>query len=438
MNNDTIAAIATPHGVGGIAVLRLSGCNALQTARVLTHRDLSPNRAQYVRIENDGKFLDDGVATYFAAPHSYTGEDVVEISCHGSLYVQQELLQACIRRGARLAEPGDFTLRAFMNGKMDLAQSEAVADLIDATSEAQHRLATNQLRGGFSIRLAAIRDHFVQLTSLLELELDFSDEDVEFADRGKLFQTIAELEGEITTLVESFKMGNAIRQGVPVAIVGRPNVGKSTLLNALLNDERAIVSDIPGTTRDTIEDTMVLKGITFRFIDTAGIRESRDTIEMAGIERSFQSIEKAQIVIYVTDSPTAEDFDEFRNRCDLSDKRTILVTNKCDIYGLPASTEAVPISAKTGEGLERLKDLITDSVAFDSDSTMLTNARHHEAMTHILESLRQAKEGIESQLPADLVVIDIREALYHLGLITGQVTSDEVLGSIFSRFCIGK
>lgn len=441
MNSDTIVAVATPHGVGGIAVIRISGNRAKEIASALTGATLDDHCVRYCKAEYEGRLIDEVVATLYAAPRSYTGEDVVELSCHGSMYVQQELLRVCMALGARLAEPGEFTLRAFLNGKMDLAQSEAVADLIDATSEVQHRLAVNQLRGGFSKKLAEVRDRFVQLTSLLELELDFSDEDVEFADRSQLYAIVAELRAEVSSLVDSFRMGNAIKNGIPVAIVGKPNVGKSTLLNALLKEERAIVSDIPGTTRDTVEDTLVLGGVTFRFIDTAGIRSSVDIIENAGIERSYKSVEKAQMVLFVTDCSDLSDYEELKRHVGLEGKKVWVVVNKCDLNQqtqLPAGCNAVAVSAKLGIGIDELCHQIVDSVAVSPDATMLINARHHEAMTHILEALDHVEEGLMTQLPADLVVIDIREALYYLGQITGQVTGDEVLGNIFSRFCIGK
>lgn len=434
MNNDTIVAVATPHGVGGIAVIRMSGPQSIDIAAAITNAKLVDHQARFCRVVSNGRMIDEVVATLFAAPHSYTGEDVVEISCHGSLYVQQEILRACMAEGARLADPGEFTLRAFLNGKMDLAQSEAVADLIDSQSEAQHRLAVNQLRGGFSRKLADIRDRFVQLTSLLELELDFSDEEVEFADRDQLLSIVDELHDEVARLVDSFQMGNAIKNGIPVAIIGRPNVGKSTLLNALLKEDRAIVSDIPGTTRDTIEDTVVIDGTTFRFIDTAGIRQSDDAIESAGIERSFQSVEKAQIVLLLTDG------EEQSEPIIIEGKHVIRLATKNDLreqHGKPEGADLY-ISAKTGQGMDELRQMLAGMVSISPDTTMLTNARHYEAMNHMLESLEHVREGLTAGIPADLVVIDIREALYYLGQITGHVTTDELLGNIFSRFCIGK
>lgn len=437
-NNDTIVAISTPSGVGGISVIRISGSQAQILATTLCNKQKFENRkATFCRAEVDGTFIDELVAVYYQAPHSYTGEDVVELSCHGSIYVQQTLLNALLNQGARLAEPGEFTLRAFLNGKLDLAQSEAVADLIDSTTEAQHHLAISQLRGGFSQGLAEIRQQLVDLTSLLELELDFSDEDVEFADREQLKTLLSQLDSRISELVASFKVGNAIKNGVPVAIVGRPNVGKSTLLNALLNDDRAIVSDIPGTTRDTIEDAITIQGVLFRFIDTAGIRNNGDTIENIGIERSFKAAARSQVIILLSDEPlTEKDVELLSQQVDISQKEVLLVQNKCDVnqpQGL-----GIHISAKNGEGIEELKQALLKHVKYSSTDIILSNVRHYEAMTHILESLHQVREGLLQGLPADLVVIDIREALYHLGTITGQVTSDEVLGNIFSRFCIGK
>ncbi|MCQ2300403.1 MAG: tRNA uridine-5-carboxymethylaminomethyl(34) synthesis GTPase MnmE [Bacteroidales bacterium] len=434
--SETIVAISTPHGVGGIAVVRLSGTSALPLAmHFMGGKSLSSHRATYGVFADGGRVVDEVVATYFQAPHSYTGEDVVEFSCHGSLFVQQEivrLLVGCKEFPCRLAEPGEFTQRAFLNGKLDLSQAEAVADLIDSQSESAHRLAVNQLRGGYSQMLKDLRGRFVELTALLELELDFSEEEVEFADRTALNILIDTLSSEVSRLVASFKMGNAIKNGVPVAIVGKPNVGKSTLLNALLGEERAIVSPIAGTTRDTVEDTFVIEGIQFRFIDTAGIRKSDDLVESAGIERSYKAMRDAQIVICMTDNDEPLALPE-----EMTEKKVVWVRNKIDEVACSAPG-MIPVSAKEGTNLDALRKALVDSVGYESDKTMLTNLRHHEAMTHILEALGHVKEGLSSGLPADLVVVDIREALYYLGQITGEVSSDEVLGTIFSRFCIGK
>ena len=445
MTPDTIVAIATPNGRSAIALLRLSGAAALSVVK--QHVAISqwqPRHAHFARFVDQERLVDEVVVTYFPAPHSYTGEEMVELSCHGSTYVQQQILQSLLASPeVRMAEPGEFTRRAFLNGKFDLSQAEAVADLIDSHSEASHRLAINQMRGGFSKELAHLRDQFVELTSLLELELDFSDEEVEFADRSRLLALIDTLEQQTRRLVDSFNMGNAIKNGVPVAIVGRPNAGKSTLLNALLNDDRAIVSPVAGTTRDTIEDTITLNGILFRFIDTAGLRLSTDTIESAGIDRSYQAMRRAQIILYLIDAVTPQsevetELKEAHQAVDLSKKQLLLLRTKCDLHQ-PDHPSGIAISAATGQGLDTLRKMLVDTVCpLETDTTLLTNVRHYDAMVHMLEAISHIREGFNKQLPADLIVVDIRDALYHLGTITGQVTNDEVLGTIFSRFCIGK
>lgn len=457
-NSETICAVSTPQGIGGIAVVRISGNNAKQLCyntlktgvgegRAL---DFKPNTSQFCRFYDGETLIDEVVATFFAAPHSYTGDDVVEISCHGSIYVQQRIMETLIRNGARSAEAGEFTMRAFVNGKMDLAQAEAVADLIDSQSEASHKLAINQMRGGFSKKLSQLRRQLVDLSALLELELDFSDEEVEFADRDNLFSIIQSIDNEATTLIRSFRSGNAIKNGVPVAILGKPNVGKSTLLNALLHDDRAIVSDIPGTTRDTVEDTIVLDGVTYRFIDTAGIRESNDDIENIGIERSYKAAEKAMIVLYVADTTQstpeslANDIADLRNKVDFSDKHLFVLLNKTDKtpafdFSIPEA-DSLPISAKNEKDILLVVNKITNLLKSElqQNGTMLTNLRHYEAMCNILSSVKAVENGLRSGLTADLLMIDIRQALYYIGLITGQVSTDEILGTIFSRFCIGK
>lgn len=460
--HDTICAIATPQGVGGIAVIRLSGHQAtdicqkvLRTAR--TGRPIlsyTPNMARYCCFYSGERLIDEVVATYYASPRSYTGDDTVEIACHGSLYIQQQIVESLIAEGARLAEPGEYTLRAFINGRLDLSQAEAVADLIDSNSEASHGLAIHQLRGGFSKSIADLREKFVNLASLMELELDFSDEDVEFADRSDLMNLLNEIETQVASLTNSFRLGNAVKNGVPVAIVGKPNVGKSTLLNALLNEDRAIVSDIPGTTRDTIEDAITIDGITFRFIDTAGIRQSDNEIENYGIERTYKAIEKAAIVIRVVDIQEAlaidlkEMMESEKTDESLQDKHFVLVINKSDILTDESSNKIVDesikdcifISAKEKKNIEVLTRNLVDHVKAGRqiDNTLLTNARHYEAFLHILEAVKAVRAGIDSSLPGDLLMVDVRQALYYLGLITGQVTSDELLGNIFGRFCIGK
>lgn len=454
----TIVAISTPHGRGAIAVVRMSGAESLSLIyKHLVRKSLSPNHATYCTYQVDGQPLDEVVATYFAAPHSYTGEDMVEISCHGSLYIQQRLLQSLLDDGCQMAAAGEFTQRAFLNGRLDLSQAEAVADLIDSTNQAAHHLAICQMRGGYRARLKSLRERFVELTSLLELELDFSDEEVEFADRKKLQDLLDELTTECSRLAATFSTGNAIKQGVPVAIVGKPNVGKSTLLNALLCDDRAIVSDIPGTTRDTIEDTLILSGTLFRIIDTAGLRQSADPIEAAGIQRSHQAAQKADIVLLIidnalTDTEKDHEIESLRQQIDLDGKRLIVVYNKCDISSADTSTHPFPgthtpedniqycsISAKYGDGIGQLKEMIASSFTpATPDEPLVTNLRHHQALTHIVEACDHVKEGFLQQLPADLIVIDLRDALYHLGTITGEVVTDEILSTIFSRFCIGK
>ena len=443
MKSDTIVAISTPRGVGGIAVARLSGPDALtiaekhlsslSTYQPINLSTLSPRRATYCHFDE----LDDVVAVYF--PKGYTGEPTVEISCHGSLYVQQALLQALVDSGARLAEPGEFTQRAFLNGRLDLSQAEAVADLIDSVTPAQHRLAVSQLRGGYAQKLKALRQQLLDLTSLLELELDFSQEDVEFADRGRLQSLLQELQEETLRLIASFRLGSALKRGVPVAIVGKPNAGKSSLLNALLGDDRAIVSDIPGTTRDTIEETLTLDGITFRFIDTAGLRHSDDRVETLGVERSKKAVEQADIVLYLRDATKPGEEPDL----DLSDKTVIEVYTKADLLADSSRVGGLCLSSKTGLGLDTLRKEILSRFHAQmgnpgQEDILLSNARHYEALKHVRQALDAVSQGLADGIPADLVAVDLRDALYHLGTITGEVTSDELLGNIFGRFCIGK
>ena len=437
----TIAAVSTPTGVGGIAVVRVSGPDALAiVAKHLTlnakHITLQPRQATYCRFDE----LDDLVAVYF--PVGYSGEPTVELSCHGSLYVQQALLQTIIDDGARLATPGEFTLRAFRHGRLNLSQAEAVADLIDAVTPAQHRLAVSQLRGGYAEQLRQLRQRLLDLTSLMELELDFSQEDVEFADRAELSGLLKALNLQLTALVSSFRLGNALKRGLPVAIVGRPNAGKSSLLNALIDDDRAIVSDIPGTTRDTVEETLTLGGIGFRFIDTAGLRHASDSIESLGIERSMRAIADAHLVLYVHDATTPWQEPDLQ----LEGKKVIVVMNKCDLesgqWAVGSGQWAVVrVSARRGDGIGVLKEAMLEAVRCElpaEGDVLLSNARHYEALQRVGQALVHVDEGLRDGVPADLLAVDLRDALYHLGTVTGEVANDEILGNIFSRFCVGK
>lgn len=437
--NDNIVAVSTPAGVGGIAVVRVSGADALTLAlRHLSIDKLEARHATYCRFDE----IDDVVATWF--PRGYSGEPTVEIACHGSRYVQHAIVQTLTDYGARLADPGEYTLRAFRNGRLDLSQAEAVADLIDAATPQQHRLAVSQLRGGYAQELELLRKEMVDLASLLELELDFSEEDLEFADRQKLKDAIDRLDRKITKLIGSFKNGNALKNGIPVAIVGRPNSGKSTLLNTLLNDDRAMVSDVPGTTRDTIEETLTLDGLTFRFIDTAGLRCSIDPLETMGIERTMKAVEKARIILLLHDiqvpfNEFLADIETLKAKCDTTDKTILLIHNKLDL-GEPDTEQGISISAQCGDGIDELKQMLVQTVheTMMTDDVLLTNARHYEELKAVKEALSKVNEGLTAQIPADLMAVDLRDALDHLGAITGETTSNELLSNIFSRFCVGK
>ena len=445
----TICAISTAYGTGGIAVIRVSGTEAIPIVDSLFSGrtrlvDAKAGTVHFGRIQRADEVLDEVLCSVFKAPHSFTGEDTVEIACHGSLYIQQELLRWLIDAGCKSAEPGEFTRRAFLNGKMDLTQAEAVADLIAAQSKAEKDLALSQLRGSVSNELAALRERLLHFTSLIELELDFADhEELEFADRSELKILASEIETKLTNLLRSFRTGNAIRNGIPVAIVGAPNVGKSTLLNALLGEQRAIVSDIQGTTRDTVEDTLILDGILFRLIDTAGLRETNDTIENMGIERSRQAAEKAQIVIYLTE-PNPSPFLKGRELEGIHG--TILeVVNKCDLIpgvslqGETNGSRLLHISAKNGD-IDPLKNELVRIAkeSMQTSAVMLSNVRHYEAVKRAHEAIERVQQGLAGELSGELLSLDLQDCLSALGEVTGQITNQEVLSNIFSKFCIGK
>lgn len=431
----TICAISTPYGAGGIAVIRVSGEQAIEIVdRIFVGRkqlaEAAPNTVHFGRIQCADEVLDEVLCSVFKAPHSFTGEDTVEIACHGSLFIQQELLRWLIDAGCKAAEPGEFTRRAFLNGKMDLTQAEAVADLIAAQSKAEKDLALSQLRGAVSNELGVLRDRLLHFTSLIELELDFADhEELEFADRSELNALAHEIESKLAALLNSFRTGNAIRHGIPVAIIGAPNVGKSTLLNALLGEQRAIVSDIQGTTRDTIEDTLILDGILFRLIDTAGLRETNDTIENMGIERSRKAASNAQIIIYMSDNG--------QWTLDIGHSGTIInVLNKAD---LGVTGEGLRISAKNND-IEPLKQELVRVAkqSMQTSAVMLSNARHYEAISRAHEAIERVQQGLKDGLSGELLSLDLQDCLSALGEVTGQITNQEVLANIFSKFCIGK
>ncbi|MDD2577075.1 MAG: tRNA uridine-5-carboxymethylaminomethyl(34) synthesis GTPase MnmE [Bacteroidales bacterium] len=455
---ETICALATPSGEGAIGVIRLSGEKAIEIADKIFYNpkgkhiliDAKSHTAHFGNIINKGKLIDECICTVFRSPHSYTGENSVEFSVHGSKYILQQTILALIENGAVPATEGEFTKRAFLNGKLDLSQAEAVADLIQSHNNAAHELAIKQLRGGYHDTLTELRSKLIDISSLLELELDFSEEDVEFADRTNLINTINQTKERVTELIESYSLGNCFKNGIPVSIIGKPNAGKSTLLNTFLNDERAIVSDIEGTTRDTIEEKVSLRGLEFRFIDTAGIRKSSNTIEAEGIKRTFKAVEDSKIVLLLIDitkttpEQANEEIKKLKEEIDFKDKTLILVANKTD----KAKTKdkewdkigAIQISASKkqniGQIVERMLSIINPNDL--TDKVFITNSRHYDSLTKVLESIEKIEKDFQNELPSDLIASDIRTALHHLGEITGEVTTEDILTNIFSKFCIGK
>ena len=459
--NDTIIALATPSGAGAIAVIRLSGPDSIQMVdsvfKSIHTKKLSTQKTHTIHlghIIDASRPLDEVLVSVFKNPTSYTGEDVIEISCHGSSYIQQEIIQLFVRNGARIANPGEFTLRAFLNAKLDLSQAEAVADLIASDNKASHQIAMQQMRGGFSNEIKALRDELLNFASLIELELDFSEEDVEFADRKQFENLVTRISSVLKHLIDSFSTGNVIKNGIPISIIGAPNVGKSTLLNALLNEDKAIVSAIAGTTRDAIEDELTIEGIKFRFIDTAGIRNTDDTIESIGIKKTFEKITQSQVVLYLLDAskvstPTVQDFNTDIRKIQehYPDKQLIVVANKMDqadkafIESSFVYPHTLYTSAKSGLGIDTLKTKLLEFVntgALRNNDTIITNSRHYDSLLKALAEVQKVKQGMDAKLSGDLLAIDIRQALYHFGEITGEITSDDLLGNIFANFCIGK
>lgn len=465
ISQETIVALASPSGAGAIAVIRISGKDAISIAeqvfQSVSGKAISLQKTHTIHlghIADEGKVYDQVLLSIFKNPHSYTGEDVIEISCHGSTFIQQQIIQLLLRKGCKMAQAGEFTLRAFLNGKLDLSQAEAVADLIASDNEASHQIAMQQMRGGFSNEIAKLRAELLNFASLIELELDFAEEDVEFADRTQFKELLNRIEFVLKRLIDSFAVGNVIKNGIPVAIVGEPNVGKSTLLNALLNEERAIVSDIAGTTRDTIEDELVINGIGFRFIDTAGIRDTKDVVESIGIKKTFEKIEQAQVVIYLFDSLKFQvsgseyiaEIEKVKNKYPL--KSIVIVINKVDLISQDEvsnmnqkletlNLKPILMSAKEKQGINELKNLLLSFVnngALRNNETIVTNTRHYDSLLKALEEIQKVTFGLKSGLPSDLMSIDIKQALYYFGEITGEVTNDELLGNIFANFCIGK
>ena len=456
INQETIIALATPNGLGAISVIRISGLNAISTTEKLFkpkgNKKLSNQKSHTVHLGHlmkNGYELDEVLVTLFIGPHSYTGENTIEISCHGSTYIQQEIIDLFIENGIRVANPGEFTLRAFINGKMDLNQAEAVADLIASENEGSHKLAMEQMKNGFSNDLKKLRAELLHFSSMIELELDFSQEDVEFAERSEFKKLTIKIQGELEKLIDSFKSGNVLKNGISVAIAGKPNAGKSSLLNTLLNEDKAIVSDIPGTTRDSIEDSLVIDGINFRFTDTAGLRETKDVIESKGIEKTKEKINNAKILIYLFDSNDTNfkeinsDIQSFK-REDLS---ILLVRNKVDLKNSNQNLinelekfEIIEISANNAESVTLLKKRLINEINILNPytDTVISNSRHYEALMNALKAIEEVNNGLKSDISGDLLSVDIRKSIEHLAEITGEITNDDVLGNIFANFCIGK
>lgn len=452
-HNDTIVALASPQGMGAIGVIRLSGNRSFEiTSSIFPSKNIAtvPSHTVHVgNIEEDGRVIDEVVVTVFKGPKSFTKEDVVEISCHGSTFIIQELLQLLMRKGARHAKPGEFTMRAFLNGRFDLAQAEAVADLIASDSKASHQVAIQQMRGGFSDEIKKLREQLIHFASMIELELDFSEEDVAFADRTQLRKLIHEIKRVIDRLIHSFTLGNVIKNGVPTVIIGKPNAGKSTLLNTLLNEEKAIVSEIPGTTRDFIEDELNVEGITFRFIDTAGLREATDTIEAMGVKRTREKMTQASLIIYLFDVKSTSERELIRDLEELKSLKApfLVVGNKIDkredaiITTFRNIDGIIYISAKQNIGIEELKQNLLEIIQYDTfkqNDTLVTNLRHYESLRETRKALDEVLAGMDNDVPGDLLAQDIRQSLFHLGEITGDISTDDLLDNIFSKFCIGK
>jgi len=461
IKTDTIIALATPPGIGAISVIRLSGIDSIiisnKLFKALNNLDLISQKTHSINlgyIMDSITIIDKVLISVFKAPRSYTGENIVEISCHGSVFIQQKILDLFTSNGCRLADPGEFTLRAFLNGKMDLSQAESVADLISSTSESSHKIAMDHMRGGFSDDIKLLREELLNFASLIELELDFSEEDVEFANMKAFEDLLVKIISTLKNLIDSFSLGNVIKDGIPISIVGEPNTGKSTLLNSILNEDKAIVSNIAGTTRDSIEDEIIINGINFRFIDTAGIRTTEDEIESIGIRKTFENINKSNIVLYVIDSSkvSSDNLDFVKDKIDklistYSNKNILLVANKIDLGNLSfieqefSDYDLISISAKDNLNIDKLKTKISSYIELgivNNSSSVVTNSRHFSVLNNALTEVQNVYSGMKDGISSDLLAVDVRQALYHFGELTGEITNDELLGNIFSKFCIGK